>query len=190
MRPTKLREINERTISTFVKGMRERKRPGGKVGLAPMTIRNYLIALKTTLHWAVEQRFLSDAPAFPEIRVPKRKPQPIPQEDFDKLVAQAPDQLWRAFLLCGWWGGLRLSEAQDLRWCPSTEFPWVDFERGRIVLPATFAKSAEDQWVPLHLVLRTALETLPRTADRVFPFRSAKTKGPLTRNGATSRVIL
>src|SRR5262245_36607516 len=38
--------------------------------------------------------------------------------------------------------------------------------------------------------LRAALERLPRTADEIFPFRSAKTKGPLTRNGATSRVIL
>ncbi len=59
----------------------------------------------------------------------------------------------------------------------------------RIVLPAVFAKSAQDQWVPLHPVLREALENLPRTGRRVFPFRSRKNGGMLTRNGVTNRVL-
>jgi integrase len=169
--------------------MRERKRYGTKVGLAPMTMRNYLVALKSALGWAVEQKLLTALPAFPVIKVPKKKPQPVPAEDFEKLIQQAPDDHWRAFLMCGWWGGLRLSEAQNLRWQPSETFPWIDFVRNRIVLPAAFAKSAEDQRIPLHPVLRETLEKLPRTADEVFPFRSAKTKAPLSRNGATHRVI-
>jgi hypothetical protein len=41
MNPTRLRLVTERTLSLFVKGMRERKRPGGKVGLAPMSMKNY-----------------------------------------------------------------------------------------------------------------------------------------------------
>src|SRR5215831_716460 len=36
--PAKLRGISERTVSLFLKGMRERKRPSGKIGLAPMTM--------------------------------------------------------------------------------------------------------------------------------------------------------
>lgn len=51
--PSKLRAVTERTLSLFVKGMRERKRANGKVGLAPMTMKNYLIALKAALNWAV-----------------------------------------------------------------------------------------------------------------------------------------
>jgi hypothetical protein len=47
--PAKLRVVNERTLSLFVKGMRERKTRKRTVGLAPMTIRNYLVALKTAL---------------------------------------------------------------------------------------------------------------------------------------------
>ena len=42
--PARLRAINERTVSLFVKGLRERKHHGGKVGLAPHTIKNYHIA--------------------------------------------------------------------------------------------------------------------------------------------------
>jgi integrase len=187
--PTKLRAITERTLSLFVKGMRERKRSGGKTGLAPQTIKNYLIALKTALGWAAEQHLILAVPKFPTVRVPKKKPQPIPAETFEKLLEKAPDALWRAFLLCGWWGGLRLSEGRHLRWEPSEEWPWVDFERNRIILPAVFAKSAEDQSVPLHPVLRQALAALPRTGPLVFPFRSRKGGGPLSRNGITNRIL-
>jgi integrase len=187
--PAKLRGITERTLSLFVKGMRERKKNGGKVGLAQMTMRNYLVALKTALKWAVGQKLLPALPTFPTVKVPKKKPQPIPQEDFDKLLLKAPDQLWRAYLLCGWWGGLRLSEARHLRWEASEILPWLDLANNRIVLPAVFVKSDEDQWVPLHAILRQALEALPRTGPEVFPFRSRKGGGPLTRNGITNRVI-
>src|SRR5262245_38759052 len=188
--PAKLRAVNERTLSLFVKGMRERRQPRKKkVGLAPMTMKNYLVALKTALGWAVDQRLLPSLPTFPEVKVPKKKPQPIPAESFERLLAKAPDALWRAYLLCGWWAGLRLSEARELRWKPSEEWPWIDFERNRIVLPAVFAKSAQDQSVPLHAVLKQALADLPRAGDLVFPFRSRKGGGRLSRNGITNRVL-
>jgi integrase len=187
--PTKLRAVTERTISLFVKGMRERKQPrNGKIGLAPQTMRNYLIALKSALGWAVGQKLLVSLPTFPVIKVPKKKPQPIPAESFEKLLEKAPDSLWKAYLLCGWYGGLRLSEAWNLHWEPSENLPWVDFERNRIVLPAVFAKSAEDQWVPLHPTLRKALAELPHAGAKVFPFRSRKTGGPMTRAGISSCV--
>jgi integrase len=186
--PAKLRAVSERTLSLFVKGMRERKRPNGKVGLAPITMKNYLIALKTALAWAVDQKLLSSLPKFPTIKVPRKKPQPIPAEAFERLLAKAPDALWRAYLLCAWWGGLRLSEARHLQWDSSDSLPWIDFEGNRIVLPAVFAKSDEDQWVPLHPVLRQALSELPRTGPEVFPFRSRRGGGPLSRNGITNRI--
>lgn len=187
--PTKLRAITERTLSQFVKGMRERKQPRNKkVGLAPMTMKNYLIALKSALGWAAEQKLIPSVPAFPTVKVPKKRPQPIPAEAFEKLLAKAPDDLWRAYLLCGWWGGLRLSEAWRMEWEPSETTPWLDFEGNRIVLPAEFAKSAEDQYVPLHPVLRQAIAALPRGGVKVFPFRSRKGGGPMTRAGISSKV--
>lgn len=82
---------------------------------------------------------------FPAIKVPKKKPQPVPAEALEKLLNEAPDALWRAYLLCGWWAGLRLSEARHLQWDSSDSLPWLDFEGNRIVLPAVFTRSAEDQ---------------------------------------------
>jgi integrase len=186
--PDRLRAVTERTVSQFVKGMRQRKVPGGKVGLAPMTIRNYLVALRTALSWAVGQKLLDAVPVFPHIKVPKKKPQPVPAESFERMLEKAPTPLWHAYLLCGWWGGLRLSEARHLQWERSDTLPWVDFEGSRITLPAVFAKSDEDQWVPLHPVLREALAALPRTHAEVFPFRSSRTGLPLPRSTISHRV--
>ena len=46
VRPAKLRDVSERALSQFVKGMRERKQPRkNKVGLAPMTMKNYLLMI-------------------------------------------------------------------------------------------------------------------------------------------------
>jgi integrase len=187
--PQRLRDVTTARLYAFVRGLRQRKRPQGKVGLAPHSIRNYLIAIKTALAFAVRKKLLPEMPEFPKIQVPKKKPQPIPAESFERLLDKAPDDLWRAYLLCGWWGGLRLSEALYLEWEPSEEAPWLDFKGNRIVLPAVFVKAKEDQWVPLHPVLRVALEDLPRTDRRVFPFRSRKGGGSLSRNGVTNRVL-
>ena len=123
----------------------------------------------------------------PKIKVPKRKPQPIPTESFEKLLAKAPTAEWKAVLLCGWWAGLRLSEATNLQWDRSEVLPWLDLESRRIVLPAQFAKSGEDQWVPIHSTLYSALTALPRgDGAAVFNFRSRRGGGRLTRNGATN----
>src|SRR5262245_16698462 len=188
--PKMLRGVNERILSTFVTALRARKRRGGGLGLAPMTIRNYLISLKTALGWAVKQKLLTALPAFPAVKVPKKKPQPVPTEAFERMLEYAPDAHWRAFLLCGWWAGLRLSEALHLRRNGNEKRPWLDLDNHRILLPAEFAKSDVDQWVPLHATLREALADLPDTGDEGLPFRSRKGGEPLSRNGVTNRVIL
>ena len=189
-RPKRLQSISERTIGAFLVGMRQRK-ARGKIGLAAWTIRNYLVALRTALVWAGEQRLLLDVPKFPDVKVPKFKPQPIPAESFERLLEKAPDARWRAYLLCGWYEGLRLNEAYQLRRRPSTEHPWLDLPSDRIVLPAGFVKSDEDQWVPLHPTVREALTALPDDGnDRLFPFTSRKGGGPLTADGVSQYVRL
>jgi integrase len=191
-RPRDLRDVDEQLVSTFAARLRQRpvKKRGkltGQVGLAPWTVKNYLGALHTALAWAAAQKLVVAVPAFPAVRVPKLRPQPIAEADWRKLLAQAPTPHWRAFLLCGWYGGLRLLEAYRLRRRPSHEWPWLDLALDRIVLPARFVKGNEDQWVPLHPELRAAL---PADGDEVFPFRSRRTGRPLTRNGVTCNVIL
>lgn len=181
--PGSLRSITERTISLYTAALRQD--PGKKPGStkAPSTIRTYLVFLRKSLGWAVKQKFLPEMPAFPTIKVPRKKPQPIPAESFERLYAKAKDANMRAFLLAGWLGGLRLHEAAELERHENAEFPWVDFARDRVIFPAEFAKSVEDQWVPLDPVLRAALEALPCQGRKFFHFPSKRGNGKLTLTG-------
>jgi integrase len=167
--PARLRSISERTISRFAAGLRERE-CRGRTGAQPSTIKVRLQFLHTALSWAVDQKMLPAVPKFPSIKVPRKKPQPVPAESFERLLDKAPDDNMRAYLLCGWLAGLRLSEAALLEWEETQEAPWVNLARDRIVLPAGFVKAVEDQWVPLDPVLRAALEKLPRQGSKVFRF--------------------
>ena len=99
VRPGKLRAVTERTVSAFVKALREQPRSRGRIGLSPMTVKNYLIGLKTALNRAAEQKLLPAVPTVPTVEVPKKKPRPIPPADFDRLLAAAPDERWRAYLM-------------------------------------------------------------------------------------------
>jgi integrase len=186
-KPTRLKLVTERTVSGFAALLRQ-KETHGRTGMMPSTIRVTLQFLRTALNWAVEQKMLPTCPTFPAVKVPRKKPQPIPAESFEKLLDKAPDLNTRVFLLTGWLAGLRLSEAQALEWEPTEEAPYLDLARGRIVLPAGFVKSAEDQWVPLDATLQEALNQLPRCGPKVFQF--VATDGhPLTSNGVSERII-
>jgi integrase len=201
--PKTIGEISERTISKLVSNLRCRKvmvrnrsTAGAKptkeskvkrVGLAPATIRNYLVTLHKALAWGYEQRLLQAVPRFPKIKVPRKKPQPVPTESFERLLLVAPNETWKGYLQCCWWAGLRLSEAWKLRWGQSSRFPYLDLQAGRIILPAEFAKSGEDQWVPIHPKLREVFEGLPRTGNEVFPLRTMSGR-PMTRAGISSFV--
>jgi integrase len=136
------------------------------------TIKTMLQFLQAALNWAVEQKLIADCPAFPAVRPAKRKPQPVSTEAVERLLAKAPDETMRVFLLSGWLAGLRLNEAMSLEWDETEKAPYLDLARDRIVLPAGFVKAAEDQWVPLDSVLREAILSLPRHGSKVFRFAS------------------
>src|SRR5262249_7021498 len=118
----------------------------------------------------------------------RKRPQPVPAEAFERLLDRARDDQERTYMLCGWLAGLRLSEAFELEWEPTDKAPWLDLARNRIVLPADFAKSVEDQWLPLDPVLREALLALPRAGRKVFHFRDRRTGHPIKANAVCERI--
>jgi integrase len=188
--PSSLRGVTALTLSKFAAALR--KEPGrarGSEGQAPATIRQRLQLLHKALAWAVEKELLTKLPEFPEVKVPKRKPQPIPVESFERLLAKAPDHQMRTYLLTGWLSGLRLAEAAALEWEPTEDAPYLDLARDRIVLPAACVKADEDQWVPLDPELRKALLALPRYGKKVFRFVCARTGRPIGLSAIGERVI-
>jgi integrase len=170
-RPARLASVNERALSAFLSGMRSRK-VRGRVGMGAATMKVYLEYLHTALKWAARQKLLPECPAFPPVKVPRKNPQPVPVEAFERLLAKAPDEHWRALLWTGWLAGLRVGECYALQWQENDQAPWPDFGRNRIILPAAFVKADADQWVPLATQLRNILEALPRTGPKVFALRA------------------
>jgi hypothetical protein len=81
------------------------------------------------LGWAVEQGFLAKCPKFPAVKAPKKRPQPVAAEMFERLVEKAIDDNMRAYLLTGWLAGLRLVEAAELHWEPTTQAPYLALDR-------------------------------------------------------------
>src|SRR5262249_19003594 len=100
-KPTRLRSITERTISRFVAALRARprRRPAGHGGTP---IRSRLRLLLKALRWTADQKLIPAVPKFTTIKVSKKKPQPVPTEAFEKLLAKAPDANMRSYLLSGW----------------------------------------------------------------------------------------
>lgn len=195
--PTTLRGVSERTISAFVASLR-------RDDYLPSSIHVYLSYLHAALAWARRQKLIPAVPDFPLVKVPRKRPQPVPEELTERLLAAATLQQ-RAFLLCGWLAGLRRSEAYYLEWEPSERFPWLDLERKRIWLPAGFVKAVEDQWIAVHPDLEAALLALRLTnltpqaerltgsfsssnGARVFHFTGSR--GPLSPASVSSEITV
>jgi integrase len=166
---TKVSAISERTVSAFAAGLR--KLPGKfGPGMMPSSVKVMLQFLRTALRWAAGQKLIPAAPRFPEIKVPRKKPQGVAAESFERILAKATDPRMQAFLLCGWLAGLRLREAFTLEREPTIHAPYVDLLRNRIILPAEVVKAVEDQWLTLDPTLREALLALPTRGRRYFRF--------------------
>jgi hypothetical protein len=80
--PGTLKSITSRTISAFVGALRQQKGRNGN--MQESTIKARLQFLRVALAWAVRQKLLPELPHFPKIRPPKRKPQPVPVETFER----------------------------------------------------------------------------------------------------------
>jgi integrase len=187
--PSRLDLVTARTVSAFAAGLRTYKSGRARCGLLPSSIKIRLVFLRTALAWAAKQGLLAKVPNFPYVKVPARKPQPVPAESFERLLAKAPDDNMHAYLLCGWLAGLRLDEAFRLEWEASDEAPYLDVTHDRIVLPAGFVKGVRDQWVPLDSELRELLLALPRHGPRVFRFFDRRTGRAVSVHAVSHRVI-
>lgn len=154
--PGRVADVSTDTLKRYARLLKED-------GAAPATIHSHLLHLGAVLAWAVTQGVIRERPAMPKVHVPDKLPRKVSGEDFDKLLAKAPSEAWRAFLLTAWYTGLRLSESLALTWFD------VDFAGNKIAVHAETSKGKRNEWVPLHPELRAVLERLPRDTERVFP---------------------
>jgi integrase len=161
--PKTLGQITARTFSQYAVRLREK-------GFRAATIQGHLAYLRAAVRWAVDQGFIPAAPKIVMPKLPKKKTiRKIAAEEFERLLDKAPNQWWRAFIATAWYTGMRRTEMLDLTW-NDHEAPFIDFKAGRILIPAAYNKSDEDQWIPLHPELADILKTLPGKTGHLFPF--------------------
>jgi integrase len=158
VRPRTLGQITERTLSRYSTQLREG-------GMKAATIQGHLAYLRAALRWAAGQKLIPTAPRVVMPKVPKKTIiRIICAEEFERLVAVAPDDGWAAFFCTAWYTGMRRNEMLDLTWQSDGGTPWVDFAQARVWIPADYNKAGADQWLPLHPQLAEILQ--PRRKDR------------------------
>jgi integrase len=161
--PRTLGTVCERTLSKYAAALREK-------GFRPATIQGHLAYLRAALRWAADQKLIPAAPKVVMPKVPKKKIiRKIVAEEFERLLAVAPDDCWGAFLQTAWFTGMRRNEMLDMTWHSDSGTPWVDFKQSRIWIPAAYNKSDADQWVPLHPELAEVLKARRQPRGRLFP---------------------
>lgn len=164
-KPKSLGDVSAPMLSRYAVKLRMGKR-------AAFTIHGHLSYLRTAFNWAVDQGYLTAAPKIKFPDTPKKSfVRTVTKEEFERLLAKAPNDNWTAFLLTAWHTGMRRNELFDLRWHEG-EGPYFDFGQQRVMIPAAYNKANEDQWIPLHPDLAKALGPLRRPRGRAFDLGS------------------
>ena len=160
--PRTLGQVSERTVSRYATRLREE-------GMKAATIQGHLAYLRAALRWAADQKLIPAAPKVPKKTIIRK----IVAEEFERLLAKAPDDCWAAFLQTAWYTGMRRNEMLDLTWDGADGQPWVDLAENRIWLPAAYNKSDADQWLPVHPELAEVLRPRKRDRGRLFPLSAS-----------------
>lgn len=160
--PKNLGVVNERMVSKYAAELR-------KAGHKAATIAGHLAYLRAALRWAADQKLIPAAPKVIMPKLPKKaEVTKIVMEQFERLLAIAPDDGWAAFLQTAWYTGMRRNEMLDLHWNRDSGAPWIDFGQNRIWIPAAYNKSNADQWIPLHPELAEVLKGQRKDRGKLF----------------------
>jgi integrase len=165
--PRALGGVNERTLSGYAARLREK-------GYKAPTIQGHLAYLRAALRWAADQKLIPAAPKVVMPKLPKKRiVRKIVAEEFERLLAVAPDDCWAAFMQTAWFSGMRRNEMLDLTWHADEGKPWVDFGQGRIWIPSAYNKSDADTWLPVHPELAEVLKARRQERGKLFPLSAS-----------------
>lgn len=188
IKPNLLIQIDANAISKMVKDMRED-------GLEDVTIKGYLIYIRSALNWAQSIGLLKTVPRFPKFkRIREEKAmrgRPLCKEEFERMLTAVPSvcgekqaESWK-FLLRGLWcSGLRLAEALDLHWDREDKLS-VDFSGKRPVLRIRkeSEKGNRDRLLPMVPEFAALLDEVPEDE------RTGPVFNPLARKKRTERML-
>lgn len=152
----------ELAFKTHRKDVEGKKIPVYKGKISNRTIMKELSYFSGFLKWCRRERALELKPIHIET-LPHSRPKPFvlsPGEIVKILSAVTP--FHRAFILCLYTLGLRLSEARYLRWTD------IDFSNGAV---RVIQKGGEQKILPMNEWLKTSLQSLEKVGEYVFSSR-------------------
>ena len=119
------------------------------LGVAPVTVRNYRIALSGMFTHAIRLKAASENPVAEAIRpkVVKKEPGILTNQQLVALLAAATDRYLPA-LAISFFSGIRASEIEELKW------ENIDFDEEHIEIKAPVAKKEMRRFVPISDNLR------------------------------------
>lgn len=153
--PKQVRDVTSELLTEFVGHMRV-------AGRSDETIRSRLAAIRASLGWAVDTGLLPYCPRMP--RMPRRKTsaggmkgRPLTDAEFASFQSSVPDCVppshtthWQRTLRGLWLSGLRLGEAIELTWEPSSGIS-IDLsgERPMFWIPPNADKNGSGSLLPI-----------------------------------------
>jgi integrase len=139
------------------------RHPGENI--RPATVNKEVTCLKTILNRAVRHGRLKHNPIDGAKKLPENnvRGRILTLEEFDSLLESCADHI-KPLILMAYYMGMRKSEIVFLTW------PEVDLRKGFIRLPAERTKTDEARNIPIHPVVKTVLQGLPKGlhTNRVF----------------------
>ncbi len=109
-----------------------------------------------------------DKTPLSDLAIPPKRPmtcRAISEDETPRMLAAARERGAKAYAAAClmYYAGLRVHEAAGARW---------DWDRGDELI--VVGKGARTRWLPVHEVLRAALDSLPRETEWMFPGRNMK----------------
>lgn len=163
---TKLKAITPGKIESYQQerlSEPSRSHPGENT--RPATVNRDLSCLKTMFNRAVRHKIIDHNPITAVKKLPENniRMKVLSPEEFSRLIDACPLHL-RPAVMMAYYMGMRRAEIINLTWLE------VDLQKGFIRLSAGRTKTDTSRVIPIHPVVRTMLERLPRGlhTDRVF----------------------
>jgi len=122
-------------------------------GLAASSVNREIRSLRRLFNLAVVRGYLESGQnpclALTRLKVARTRPAYCKPEDFEAILRQAPDALWRAFLAVVYTSGLRLREVLNLVWGD------IDFQNGHVDVSRKQGDGFIQPWQPKDHERRT-----------------------------------
>ncbi|NTV45068.1 MAG: tyrosine-type recombinase/integrase [Chlorobiales bacterium] len=143
----------------------------------PATINRYLSTLRCMFNRAIDWKLLDgDNPTKGIKKLPENNERCrwLSEEEQSLLLSHCDSSI-RPIVFTALQTGLRWNEIRNLKWRPSEESNYVDFDNNVIVIHSSLSKSKRSRFIPMNYSLQCVLFDLKKVARNEYVFPNPRT---------------